>query len=535
MYDLILKNGSIVDGTGKKIYKGSIGIKNGKIDHIIVGNECEAKAKRVIDCKGKHISPGFIDVHSHGDSDLGEYYPELSKLAQGITTHIAGHCGVTVIPISMKYLDEYKEMFHFLSRETPEQIKSFEKCKNYIEYIRGKDLYLNCKLFAGHSAIRLAAMGLENKPASSEDLELMKSMLRDAMENGALGMSTGLIYPPATYSQPEEILELCKVVKEYDGIYSTHLRSESASVIDAIKEAIYVAKTAEIPLMISHHKIMGKENWGLSRETLKLIDEEIKNGMNIIMDQYPYEAGMAYLYMCIPPQYLSGGKSGLVDKLKDKKIREEIKNEILNPKIPYENLYKLCGGFDGVLISVSPISKNIGKTIKEISLELNKDEFDTYFDLIIESNGEGECSYFMMSQEDMDRIISHPNTLIGTDGIVTTDGGPGHPRNYGTFPKAIRWYVKEKKLMSLETMINKMTFLAALKMRLEKKGALLEGYDADIVVFNYETITDNSTYENTNLLNTGIDFVIINGEIVFQDGVAFENGKIAKAGFGKLL
>lgn len=529
MYDLLLKNGIIVDGTGKSKYKGDVAIKDGKIAY--VGENKNIKAKEEIDCTGKYISPGFIDAHSHGDLVLGNYKDELSRISQGITTHIGGQCGASVVPIRMEYLDVYKNTFSDLVKGIDEDtVKSFEDTKNYIEYVENnRTINLNCKLLVGHLTVRVAAMGVENRYATNDELEQMKNMVRNAMENGAIGLSTGLIYTPGVYSSTEEVVELCKVVKEYGGIYATHLRNESYDVLESVKEAIYIAKQADVPLLVSHHKIMGKDNWGLSKETLALIDDEISNGLDIILDQYPYEAAMTQLNICIPPQYLSEGNTGLVSKLKDKKLREEIKKEMINPTIPYDNFYKNSGGFDGVLVSMSTVKEAVGKTISEYAKELGKDEFDTYFDLLIECNGEGGANYFANGEEDLERIILHPRTMVGTDAIPSLYEGPGHPRNYGTFTKAIRWYVKEKKLMSLEDMIYKMTLLPSLKFKLDKKGALLDGYDADIVVFDYENIKDNANYKVPNKLSSGIDYVIINGEVAYKDK------ELVKKGLGKIL
>lgn len=527
MYEFILKNGNIIDGTGKKAYQGDIGIIDGRITY--VGPECEGQGGRVIDCTDKCISPGFIDNHSHGDFLLGEYFPALSKLSQGITTEIAGSCGFSMAPVSRKRQDLFFKSASFAIAEVPENLDNYAGFKKFTEHIRNTQLYLNCKLFVGHANLRIAAIGSENRKPTAQEMELMKAYLREAMENGALGLSSGLIYTPAAYARQEEFIELCKVVAEYGGLYATHIRNESSDIVNAVREAIDTAKAADVSLLISHHKIAGEANWGLSKDTLELIDDAIQNGMEIMLDQYPYQSGLTNLTIMIPPRFMEGGPQGLVEKLKVSSVRDEIRREMINPTIPFDNFYDFCGGFGNVIVAWSPDTPQaLGKTIVEYAKELGQDEFDTFFDLLIENKGEGTGIFVAMGDEDMNRIISYPYTAVGTDGTPITEKHPLHPRSFGAFPRAIRLFVKERKLMPLEEMIRKITSFPASRMKLKHKGRLSEGYDADITVFDFDEISDRATVQNPKELSSGIEYVFVRGK------VAFSNGKITEKGLGRL-
>lgn len=526
MYDIIIKNIKIIDGLKNPSYVGSLAISNGKL----ILSPSTDNAKKVIDGTNLCLSPGFIDAHSHGDISLGEDFTNLSKISQGITTDIAGQCGFTCFPVNPNTIDLLKEDLSIFTNRFPKKMSEFLSFKKYLEYTNTLSLVHNTKLLIGHCTLRTAVMGFENRKPTTNELNEMKELVREAMENGCMGMSSGLIYTPGVYCDTEELIELCKIVNEYNGFYVTHMRSESNHLLDAIKESIYIAETAGVSLGISHYKAQGSDNWGLPKKGLELIEDAISRGMNITVDQYPYESGMTHLYVTIPPKYISNGIGGLINHLKDKKVREEIKEEILNPTADFENYYKCCNGFNGILIADCPDFKDpVGMTIGDYAKKINIDPFDAFFDILIKNNGVCTAIYFSMCENDIFNIIKNKNTVIGTDGIVKSFESKCHPRAYGTFPHAINYFHKQNNLFTLEEIINKITHLPATRYKIKNKGAIKDSYDADLVIFDYNKINSGNSYKEPDLLSEGIEYVIVNGEIVYH------NKKLTGKAPGKIL
>lgn len=527
MFDMILKNANILDGTNKSSFIGDIGIKKGVIEKI--GKMNSDEAFNLFDCRDLYVSPGFIDAHSHDDQVFGNTFTELGKISQGITTVVAGQCGSSLAPVKKETFNLFEKSLSDYMTIDKKELKKYTSFKNYLKCLKNKNSRLNYKLLIGHGTIRMSVMGVEKREPTIQELEEMKNMVHEAMKNGASGMSTGLIYPPAVYAKKDEIIELLKVVNKHGGFYATHLRNESNQVIESIIEAIDTAEKANVPLCISHHKIAGKQNWYLSKETLRIIEEKIKEGMDIIIDQYPYNSGMTNLSMVLPPHYYEGGIKKMVERIKDPKLRKEAVKEILNPTYEWDNFYKNCNGFKGILIAEAYSTKDAqGKTIKEYAKEINKDEFETFFDLLIENDGKPVAIYFAMNEKDIVNIIKFPYTVIGTDGVSFNRKTIAHPRGFGSFTKVISTYVKSKKILSLEEAIYKMTALTAQKLKIKNKGKIVEGYDADLVVFNYETIEDKASYNDPFNVSEGIELVIINGKIAYKDKKLTDNysGKI---------
>ncbi len=315
MYNTIIKNGFIIDGIGKSGFYGNIGITDDKISYI--GTDNELNSENIIDATNMIVCPGFIDSHSHGDATLGEEYPCLAKISQGITTEIAGQCGIGIAPVSEKYRKFFLENYGaFLSEKTKQEIVTFTDYKAYRDTIKKKNTLINNRIFIGHSVLRLSVMGFDNRHATEDELSEMKSIVKVAMENGALGLSSGLIYAPGPFAPKKEMVELCKVIKEYDGIYTTHIRNESDTVEESVIEAIEIAKEAGVTLWISHLKAMGKDNWGKPKRIVELIKKHRDAGMKIYFDIYPYEASLSQLYVCISPRFLSDGIAAFAKKIK---------------------------------------------------------------------------------------------------------------------------------------------------------------------------------------------------------------------------
>lgn len=517
MLDLLIKNATIVDGTGAKAYQGDLGISESKI---ILDASKQTDAKKCIDATGLYVCPGFIDAHSHGDGVYGTNHGRLCKTSQGITTEITGQCGSSLYPVIPEHEQEMIGELSTIVRECdlPQEFHEFSTFERYAEYVDHVGLTCNTKILLGHGSLRVSVMGYQNRKCTEEELEKMKAAVREAMEHGALGISSGLIYSPSCYADTEELIELCKVVAEYGGVYATHMRNESYDVINAIKEALKIGKEANIPVIISHHKIQGRPQWGLSKDTLALIQKAKDEGQKITLDEYPYLASMTNINAIIPPKYFANGVLGLAKSCKDPKIRAQMKADITNPETKFENQYINCGGFEHIQIaSLKNTDAYDGMTIAEAAAKRGQDQFEALFDILAENDAEGTCIYFSMCDDDLCNIFTFPDTIVGSDGLYRFNGEKGHPRAWGTFPHAFCHFHKEKHLVSVEEMIRKMTSLPCERLGLINKGAIKDGWDADLVIFDYDKFQDKADYTHPDLLTEGVKYVIVNGEIVYHD------------------
>ncbi|MCI8511620.1 MAG: D-aminoacylase [Lachnospiraceae bacterium] len=529
MFDCLIQNVKLFDGSGRPAFVTDVGIKEGKIQFI--GNHSQkGDAKTTVDANGACMCPGFVDAHSHGDLFLGTERGAVSKLSQGVTTEIAGQCGLSMFPINPSRVEESKKMLSLGAVRYPEEFGTLKDFVTYKKFVEKQNMALNMAIFMGHGSLRMAVMGEENRRPQKAEIDEMKRLLKGAMENGALGLSSGLIYSPGVFAESEELTELCKVVAEYDGIYTTHMRNESARVLQALEEAIHIAKQTGVRLNLSHIKVMGKDNWGLSARMLHRIQQARESGLRITMDQYPYEATCTSLNICIPPWYFNSGIKKLIQDLGDKEIREKIKEEMKNPVPQYDNNYVNCGGFHAIqVVSCKNCQEAKGLTVEEYAKRSNKDAFDAYFDLLIENEGEGLAVYFCLGREDIFRLIQDPFCMVGSDGTCFPEGEAGHPRSFGTFPQAIRWFTWDKQLFSMEEMIRKMTGLPAEAYGLKGKGRIAPGMDADFVLFDEQSLCPGADYQVPDGLTRGIHSVWVGGE------KAYENGKLTGTYKGKFL
>lgn len=514
MLDLLIKNARIIDGTGAPAYVGAVGVKGGKL---VMANGSE-DATQVIEAAGRCLVPGFIDSHSHTDLLIGSNDSHIFKTNQGITTEVVGQCGLSVAPIDPKSLTEVQERLTSGTTFFHDDMVNWTTFARYLEYADTLPKTTNIKSYVGHSTLRIAAMGIENRPATARELDKMKGMLREAMQAGAAGLSTGLIYTPSCYATEEEIVELAKVAAEYNGIYASHMRDESNHVVEAVKETINVGRLSGAGVCISHHKMLGKENWGRQKETLRLINEANDEGISVICDQYPYTRNMTSLNACMPPWYFSEGHAAVTERLKDKAFRAKMRADIEDPNTPYDNYFLNAGGFDGIYVysaENTPLAE--GLFIGDYARRYGIDPWDALFDICADSNYSAGAVFSSMCDEDVCEIIQSPYCIVGTDGFTRTLTEKGHPRTTATFPRAINYFVKEKKILTIEEMIRKMTGLSANYLRIKNKGIIKDGYDADLVLFDYNSLQDTATYDNSNSLTEGIDYVIVGGEIVYHD------------------
>jgi len=529
-FDLLIKNGLLIDGTGNPYYKADIGIAAEQIIRIDK-NINPTGAHRIINADGLIVAPGFFDTHSHDDLYLLINPTCDEKILQGVTTTIIGNCGFSPAPISDDYEADIKDALRVMGGQhiTKEDldIHSFEDFLRKLEALRPG---INVLPLVGHSTVRIAVLGSSNRTPTYSELKKMKELVAKAMEKGAFGMSTGLIYAPGNYAKTDEIIELGKVISKFKGIYASHIRSEGDQVISAIDEAIEIGEESGVPIHISHHKVIGKNNWGKSLETLKIMGEARARGVEITCDQYPYRAGSTFLAALLPPSILAGGPEVFSKKLKNTKIRKKVVKEIEKGReVQWENLIK-GADFESILIAISPNHQDyLGKSIAEIAEIENKNPYDVIFDLVIEEKRGTIVILFMMDDEDIERIMRNPFTMIGTDGIPGFGVSRVHPRLTGTFPRILGRYVRDKGILSPEEAIRKMTSLPAQTFRVKRKGLLREGFDADIVIFNPKTVIDKSTYENPQQKPEGIIYVLVNGEI------AVESGEVTGVTSGRVL
>lgn len=512
MLDLLIHSNRIIDGSGAAARKGRIGVKDGKL----VEASGSEEAVRVIDAGDRVVCPGFIDAHSHGDALLGTEDGRLFKTPQGITTELCGNCGTSRAPVAPQRTEELHRTF--MRRVPLEEFAGWTSYEQYLRYAEAQQLSANARFYVGHCILRRGVMGVDNRPPTAKELDTMCAMLREAMQAGAAGMSTGLVYVPACYAEPEEIIALAKVIAPFDGIYTSHMRNEAEGLVGSVQETIDVGRQAGVRVDISHHKALGRPNWGLQKETLRLIAQANAEGLHVTCDQYPYTCNMTGLSPCMPNWLFSAGKDQVALKLRDSAFRADVRRQMEDPASPYDNYYLDAGGWDGVLIADMACRPEAeGLTITQYAESIGKDPWEAYFDLMAESGCSGQAVYSSMCEDDLYDIIRSPYCVVGTDGCNTSWAGKGHPRASCTFPHAINLYVKEKKLFSLETMIHKMTGLTAERLRVPGKGLLREGYDADVLILDYDRLHDPATYQNPNQKPEGVDAVFVNGQCVYEN------------------
>ena len=527
MIQLLIKDAYVIDGTGKDGYKANIAINNGKI--IAINHEAP-EAEIVIDAKGEVVSPGFIDVHGHTDLFAFAEPECAAKLKQGITTELAGQCGFTLAPLSDKHWAEFMGYFSKLGVPLNDTFKQFKSFKDYQNMLQSLPLGINLAMFVGHGTLRIAAMGLSPSKPTEEQLTTMKQLLHESMQNGALGLSSGLMYAPGSFADNEELTELCNIVGQYKGTYTSHLKNQGNSLVECVKQTIDIGEKSKAKVNISHHKAVGKENWGKVVKTCELIDNANEKGIKVSHDVYPYAASSTTLSGTLPPSCLKDGVEALLKDLQNPEYQQQLKDKIYNANEDWDNDIKE-NGFSSLLIIRAPQTpKAVGKTITEYAELLGKSEFDTYVHLLLQNQLDVSDICFSMNEEDVEYLIKHKECMIGTDSLYITGMPMAHPRSIGTFPRVLAKYVREKESLKLTEAIYKMTGLAAKNYNLTNKGQITVGYDADIVIFNKDKIKDNSSFTNPIQENEGISHVIVNGQIAVKDNktTGVRAGKIIK-------
>lgn len=517
MYDILIKNGKVIDGTGNPWFEADIGIKGDTV--AAIGKLSTKGAKTVIDAKGLVVSPGFIDIHAHSDHELLVEGEGHSHIRQGVTTNVIGNCGISAAPVSSV---SRKHQEAGIANQYPDLDLDWSSMGDYLARLEKQGTSLNVAALVGQGTVRNAVMGFKDGAPSSEELNEMQNLVKQSMEQGAFGLSSGLIYVPGCYASTEELISLAKVAAEYNGSYNSHIRGENDTLLDAVAEAIEIGRKANIPVQISHFKAMGRHMWGKSADALKMLEDARKQGIDVTCDQYPYNASATGLGAYMPPWVHVGGTEALMARLKDTDTRAKIKHEILNGLPGWISLHKGVG-WDNTVITYCRKHELEGKTVSEIAKERGKDDFETAFDILLECEGQVSVVYFTIGDEDIERIMKHPLTMIGSDSSAIAVEGPlasgkPHPRSFGTFVKVLGHYVRENKTITLQDAIRKMTSLPAQKMRLYDRGLLLPGMKADVVVFDPSTVNENGTYTEPFAYPDGIEYVIVNGKETIRHG-----------------
>ncbi len=513
MFDVVITNGRILDGAGNAWFKGDIAIKDGKIAKI--GRLESAEAAERIDATGLYVSPGFIDIHSHSDVVPLMAKQDTGKLLQGVTTEIAGVCGVSTAPWSPEHLDLLKKYCgpFFTGAELS---WDWPQMKDYLATVEKAKPILNFGYFFGHGTLRIAVMGFADREPTAEELDKMIAIAVQSVKDGAFGMSSGLVYPPGIFAKTDEIIAICKAIAPLGAVYETHIRTETDGVVDAVREAIEVAEKAGIPVQIAHHKTAGVANFGKSAQTLKLIDEARERGLDITYDVYPYTAASTSLVSLMPPWMLEGGIKKVLERLESAENRARIKKELESGLPGWQNFYK-ASGWDKILVSSTKKNKDYeGKTMAEIARAKGIEPADALFEVLLEEDGDVLMVLFMMAEEDVTAILQHPMAMVGSDGIYSA--GKPHPRYFGTFPRILGKYVRQEKALSLPEAVRKMTSFPAQRLNLTGRGLIKEGMWADIVVFDADKVEDRATYMEPQLAPAGIEYVLVNGQVAVRKG-----------------
>lgn len=486
-YDWLFRNVRVIDGAGNPWYYADVAVKDGKI--AAIGDLVNAEADKVVDGVGKALAPGFIDVHTHVERNIKEVPGGDNFVSDGVTTVVTGNCGGSETDLA-----------------------------GWFKELEETGLGLNVASLIGHNSVRSKVMGSEKRPPTPDELAKMQELVREAMRAGAVGFSTGLIYVPGTYADTDEIIALAKAAASYGGVYATHMRDEGEHALEAIAEAIQIGKAADAPVEISHFKLSSKNVWGASAKSIAAVEAARSEGLDVVVDQYPYDRSSTTLYVMLPSWALEGGRDKLLERLKDAEVRTKIvagMEEVLKRRGHTDYTFAMVAGFEA-----DPSIE--GKAIPEINQLRGREktvanEMLTILEII--NQGQASMIYHNMSMDDVERILRYANTAVASDGgaIVMGDGKP-HPRSYGTNARVLSEFVRERKTLTLEDAIRRMTSLPARTFGFRDRGFVMEGLAADLVLFDPDLVRDKATFEDPHHFSEGFEIVLVNGKAVIEDG-----------------
>jgi N-acyl-D-aspartate/D-glutamate deacylase len=515
-FDLIIRTGRVVDGSGALWFPGDVAVKGDEIVRVGKLDEDELTAKRIIDARGLTVAPGFIDIHSHSDYTLLVDGTAQSKVRQGVTTEVLGEAH-SAGPLQGKAKLDLSDLGLQADWRT---------LGEYFARLQKGGISVNVASYVGATQIRSCVLGDESRDPTPEETEQMKQLGAAAMRDGAMGLSSSLIVPPDTYLDTRQLIDLASAVQPFGGIYSTHMRTEGEGIFDAIREAITIGEEAKVPVDIIHLKIADKRLWGRMKEVCDLIGEAQAKELKITANQYPYIAGQNNLVALIPPWAMEGGREKLLERLAVPEMRLRMEKDILKGVPGWFDHYLAMQGWESCVVASVKSEKNRvheGKPVAQIAQDLKKKPFDVVFDLLKEEGGSVPAVYFLMSEEDVRTAMQVPWVSIGSDGTaVRPDGilgrGKPHPRWYGTFPRVLGKYVREERVLSIEEAVHKMTALNAEKLGITDRGLIKANKKADLTIFDAGRVVDKATFENPHQYPEGIEFVIVNGTVVLEKG-----------------
>ena len=516
MLDLKIEGALVVDGTGSPGSRADVGVRDDRI--VAVGDLSRQTAGRSLNASGKVLAPGFIDMHSHSDWRLWENRRAESKIRQGVTTEVVGNCGFSPAPVAREFLDELRGF----ALHVPETMRfEWASFGDYLSAFDAEGLALNVAHLVGHGTLRIAAMGFAARTPTDAELKRMQRLLADAMDDGAFGMSTGLIYAPGSWSSPDEIIEVARAAARRRGFYASHIRGEGATLLAAVSEAIRIGREADMPVQISHLKAAGRPNWGKVKEALALIDAARAEGLDVLADAYPYTASSTSARTLLPDWALEGGVEAMLGRLRDPggraRIREALTattGETMARRVGFENI---------MLVGTQARRDAEGRRLSEVAAARGLDPVDALFELLLDERGRGSVILFQMDEADLRTALAHPAVMVGSDGSSLAPTGPmaaskPHPRSYGTFPRVLGEYAREQRTLSLPQAVHKMTGMPARRLGLRDRGEIREGARADLVVFDQRRVRDVATFDDPHRYPAGIEHVLVNGSFVIKDG-----------------
>ncbi|AOT02594.1 N-acyl-D-amino-acid deacylase family protein [Arthrobacter sp. U41] len=518
MRDIVFRGASVVDGTGAAAFTADVSVADGRID--TVGSVARGSAVSV-DARGMVLSPGFIDLHTHSDFALPIYPRASSMTRQGVTTQLTGNCGFSPFPVVDARADMLREYSGFLDAGLP--WGSWSSASEYLKLLDALPLAGNVACLVGHGTVRMAVMGFDTGVPDPSQLEAMRAFVEEGMQAGTFGVSTGLTYAPASAAAIEELVAVAAAVAPYGGFYATHIRSEATTLLEAVAEALEVGRRGHVPVQLSHHKIMGRDNWPKLAASLALIESARADGLDVMLDQYPYTAGSTTLAVILPRWALVGGVAAMRQRLASPENRAEIRAVIADQRP--EDLVAGLRVFEPDFVVIAevpegPLAEYIGLTVTDVARRRNQEPVDTVLDLLAAAGGDILTVVHGQSEENLRTIMANEFTAIASDGWTLSPeaGGRPHPRNYGTYARVLGRYVREEQVLGLEDAVRKMTSLPASRMGLSDRGVIREGAAADLVLFDPSTVADRADFDRPHQFSAGVRTVVVNGRIVIDDG-----------------
>jgi N-acyl-D-amino-acid deacylase len=510
---IVIAGGSVIDGTGSPALQNDVYVLDGSIADVRPASD-DHRGWDVIDATGLTVSPGFIDVHSHADNAPFLESDDTSKILQGVTSEVVGNCGFSLAPVEPS---RRGALWEFLGRIIPPCPFAGSTFTDFLTATDRLGYVTNYAPLVGHSVLRIAAMGAQRRRPTSKELTAMRGLLEESLDAGAFGLSSGLIYAPGAFADTDELVALAECLRP-NTLYTTHMRSEGDSLLEAVGEALEIGRRAGVRVQVSHHKAAGRRNWGKTRDSLELISAARKSGIDVHQDVYPYVAGSTVLAATLPPEALEGGDAATLRRLEDPETVRRLKDEAERDRPGFESLIQMAG-YENIVIAGTASGAYEGESIRQIAARLDVGDFEALVRVLLEERLRATMVVFMMDDDDVERVLRDPHTAVGSDGLPPGFGGKPHPRTFGTFPRIIARYVRERRVLSLEEAIHRMTGLPARIFRIADRGTIAPGLSADLVAFDPKEISDDLDYRDPIREPRGIRWVLQGGNAVVRDGM----------------